>query len=158
MHKLNEWKPAKGLTMSTVWLLWEFSYSSNTKIEFSQTDRICVQMYESNKLCPLLILHLVLNWKKGAISPKRSAAIYKWISFMLDCFIKAFVLTQIEHSWMILSIFPSSLQDNVFHFLETQKSKMSMFSHATSVTDWLPPIFSATNLLLDYQTGTEWHW
>lgn len=66
---------------------------------------------------------------------------------MLDCFIKAFVLTKIEHSWMILSIFPTSLQDNVFHFLK-QRSLKFPCSQVQQVLLIGPFFFAATNLLL----------
>lgn len=78
------------------------------------------------------------------------SAICNWISFTLDCSLKAFVLTQIEHTWMILSIFPTLLQDNVFHFSQMEEPHISMFPAATNVSDW-PFYFCATNLLLGHK-------
>lgn len=80
---------------------------------------------------------------------QRSGAIYKWISFTLHCLIRRIVLT--EHSWMILSIFLTSLQDIVFHFLE-QRSPKFPCSQVQQVLLIGPFVFfSCHDLLLGYQ-------
>ena len=111
-------------------------------------SEVHVQLYIWNRLCSVSILHLDLNLKKEQFL-QRSGTIYKWISFTVDCFIKEFVLTQIEHSWMILSIFPTSLQDNVFHFLKHRSLKFPC-SQVQQVL-LIGPFFPATNLLLGYR-------
>jgi len=101
---------------------------ANAKIYLTQ-----IKSLKQSVLCQFRIQTCL--WKRSNFY-QRSGAIYKWISFMLDCFVKAFVLTQIEYTSVILSIFlTSSLEDNVFHFVKQRTPKISMFSGATSVTD-----------------------
>lgn len=108
-----------------------------------------LKWHEWNRLCFVSILCQDLTLEKKAQFLQRWGAIYKWISFMLDCFIKAFVLTQIEHTWVILSIFPTSLPDNVFHF-QRERSRKFPCSQVQQVL-LIGAFFSATNLLLGYQ-------
>lgn len=98
-------------------------------------------------LCSFSTPHLDLNLKKEQFH-HRSGAIYKWISSMPGCFIKVFVLTQIEHSWMILSIFQTSLLDSVFHF-HTYRNLKFPCSQVQQVL-LIGPFFGATRLLLAY--------
>lgn len=52
---------------------------------------------------------------------------------------------------------PDFFTRRCFSFCQTEKSKISMFSGATSVTDW-PFFFSCHQPLVSLATGTKWHW
>lgn len=101
-------------------------------------------VYVWKRPCFVSILHLDLNLKQEQFL-QRLGAIYKWISLTLNCFIKRFWLdrTQLNDPIHI----PAFFTRRCFPFSQKQKSKISMFSGATRVTDWV--FFSP--LLLGYQ-------
>lgn len=127
---------------------------ANTDI-YSNEASVQNFVYVWNGLYSVSIVHLDLNLKKEQFL-QRLGAIYKWISFTRDCFIK-----RICPDWTQLNDpihIPDFFTRQCFPFSQTQKSKISMFSGATSVTDWAFSFFPLPWPLVRLPTGTKWHW
>lgn len=108
-------------------------------------------VYVWKRPCFVSIVNLDSNLKQEQFL-QRPGAIYKWISLTLDCFIKRFWLdrTQLNDPIHI----PAFFTRQCFPFSQKQKSKISMFSGATRVTDWVSFFFLP---LVRLPTGTKWH-
>lgn len=122
--------------------------------------QILVLKYTQVKLCLWNRLFCVnsasgLEFEKGAISPKIGCNLQ--MNFLHARLLHKRICP--DSDWTQLNDpihIPDFFTRQCFPFSRTQKSKISMFSGATSVTDWA--FFFCHQPLVRLPTGTKWHW
>ena len=127
---------------------WETLYSG----------KVLVRLYIWHSLCSDLCVNFASGpeFEKGAISPKigcnlQMNFLHAWLLHKRIC---------PDSDWTQLNDpihIPDFFTRQCFPFSQTQKSKISMFSGATSVTDWAL-FFVCLQPLVRSPTGTKWHW
>lgn len=117
---------------------------------------VCLQLDKWKRLCSVSILHLDLKWKKKEFFPKIGCNLQ--MNFLHARLLHKSICPDSDWTQLNDSIhIPDFFTRQCFSFSQTEKSKISMFSGATSVTDW-PFFFSCHQPLVRLATGTKWHW